>query len=250
MKKISTFSFVFALALFLGATPTQASVISLSPQAVSVSSGQTVSLTISVDSEGASLSTVESKITYPANLLTPTSFTLAPAWTALTEPGYDQMANGMVIKTAGYPHGFSGVQAFGTLTFRAIGTGTAALAVDGSSIAYSTSGQNTVAGTQGSAAVSISAAPVVIATPTPAAGNGTTTVTQGTTPAPAATPGTTPTTAANIPLGANAAGAGGFHMPAWAWILSIILLIGLIAGGRYAYGRRQKTVVVTTPTQK
>ena len=226
MKK---FSFIFVLALFLGAAQAQASVISLSPQAVSVSNGQTVSLTISVDSQGAPVSTVEAKILYPTNLLTPTSFTFAPAWTPLNQSGYSQMSGGEVIKTAGYAHGFTGVQAFGTLTFTAVGTGTASLGVETSSIAYNTSGQNTVTGTQGSATITVGAAPVAVTTPTPAG------TAQGTTIAPAA--GTTSVnqaatgadltpaavTAPAIPLGANAGGAGGFHMSGWLWLLAFVV---------------------------
>lgn len=253
MKKIT---FILGLALVLAAPLAQASTITLSPSTLSVSSGQTVSVVVSVDAQGATLTTVESQISYPANLLTPTSFAYAPAWMAMSQPGYDQMSGGTVIKTAGYPRGFTGVQTFGTLTFRAIATGTGAVSVSNGSITYTPSGQNVLTGAQGSIAVSVSPAAATTASTEPTVAQGTaggqpaaqaaSTVAQGTT-----TDGTTATaaTAEAVPLAAAAAGATGFHMSGWAWAGAVVLLIGLIVLGRYMYGRR-KTVVVTTSTQK
>ena len=267
MKKFSQKISVFVgLALLLGAATASASTIDLSPTTVSVSNGQTVTVTLSVDAGTANVSSVESSISYPANLLTPSGFTLAPSWIALTQPGYDQMSGGTVIKTAGYPGGFTGVKAFGTLSFTAIADGTATIAVNGSSIAYDGSNQNTISGTQGSATVTVSeaapavtspATPVAPATTTgtqPAAEQNQTTVSQGTAPAQATGAQLTPDTALGagaatpaIPLGANAGGAG-FHMSGWLWLLALLVLVGLIVLGRYLYGRRTKTVVTTTNT--
>lgn len=228
MKTLLTTAFSFTLAF--AALSAQASTILLSPTVVSVAPGQTVSLSVSVDPAGATVSTVKAQISYPADLLTPTSFTFGPTWIPLTQSGYDQMSAGTIIKTAGYPAGFGTSKVMGTVTFTARAAGVATISVvQGASIAYNSGNQNTLTGVQGSSQIRIApTAPVVTPVTQPATQS---TVPAVTTPAPAQTePAATGTTTtpgsqqAAAAAGATIPGAG--TVPSWVWVMLAIVILG------------------------
>ncbi|HVY72445.1 MAG TPA: cohesin domain-containing protein [Candidatus Paceibacterota bacterium] len=246
MKKLT---FAFGLLLAFSAYTAQAATITLSPTTISVAKGQTVTLTVAVDAQGSTLGTVSSNISYPSALLTPTSFTFAPNWMQLTKAGYDQMSAGTVIKTAGYPGGFAGTKTLGTITFTAVGTGAALVQVQNNSLAYSTSNQNTLSGTQGSATVTITGVAVSggVAGSTggsnPGTSNGSTL--NGSTGSNTASTGVTATAtgtatgteAIGSSTQAAAVGALGFSIPTW---ITILLILVIVAGGVWFYMRSQK----------
>lgn len=167
MKRIFGFFTLSTLALFV-AVPAYAATITLSPMTISVVKGQNVSIVIHVDPTGSKLYTVKSSVSFPASLLEMTSFTQSASWVPLSMTGYDSVdnSNGVVVKTAGYPSGFSNVTTFGTLVFRAKESGTAIISVANVSFAYDAQSKNTLSGTQGSAVVTVTA-PVIAPAPVP-----------------------------------------------------------------------------------
>ena len=175
MKKLLKLSSIAVLALV--AAVAQAATISLSPTTVAVTEGNSITLAISVDPAGDKLYTVKTSLSYPADILEATSFTFSNGLLSLSQPGYDSMGNGTVIKTAGVSGGFTAARPFGTVTFLAKKSGTATVVVQSTSLALNSQGKNTLAGTQGSAVVTI-AAKAATPAPTPA-------------PAPAPKPKTT-----------------------------------------------------------
>ena len=157
-----------SLGILASAGVAAASTIVLVPATVSVTKGQTVAITVNVDPVGAKIYTVKGVVNYPADILEATLFTFAPGtpmWIPLSQPGYDSMTVGNVTKTAGFPGGFTTAKALGTITFRAVESGTATISVSPQSLAYDAQSKNTISGAQGASQVTV-ATPV--ATPPPA----------------------------------------------------------------------------------
>jgi hypothetical protein len=193
-----------------------ASTAYFSPSAISVKPGQVVSVTVIVGPQGQSAYTAKIGVSFPANLLSVSSFTQASGWLPLTQPGYDAVdnSNGTLVKTGGMAGGLSSPQAFGTITFVAKAAGTAIISINGSTQILNSSSQNTFAG-GGQASISISqpaAQPVEtpVTQPTQSkpnpARNLKTNKTQATTTLPAATSTATATeeTASSTVLAAQA----------------------------------------------
>ena len=166
MRKILTV--LVSLGMLTSAGIANASTIVLSPSTAPVSKGQVFTVLVSVDPAGATIYTVKGIVTYPSNVLEATAFTFAagtPMWVPLSQPGYDSMTAGNVTKTAGFPGGFTTAKALGTITFRAVESGTATISVSPQSLAYDAQSKNTISGAQGASQVTV-ATPV--ATPPPA----------------------------------------------------------------------------------
>ena len=170
----------YLLTILLGAFGTMtiaapalaATSVSFTPVNVSVRQGQTVTLTIGINPQGVKNYTAKTELHYPADLLEVKSFAFAPSWMPLAQPGYDltDNANGVFIKTAGYPGGISSAVTFGTVSFLAKKSGNGTITLNsGNSLALDANNQNVIAGVPVSAAVVISApvAPAPTPTPTP-----------------------------------------------------------------------------------
>lgn len=183
MHKIT--SVVLGLLVVFIATPAFAATISLTPTTISVKKGETVSLSVAVDPQSVKLGLVKVALSFPANLLEATAFTLASTDEWLTPPGAGNSVtdntNGSLIKTAGYLGGFTTTKNFGTATFRAKADGVATVAVTASSVAYNAQNANTLVGTQGSSAITVATpkapVPAPVSTPTPTTPKTTTTKT-------------------------------------------------------------------------
>lgn len=104
-----------------------AATLSTAPAIVNVVAGQTFSLPVTVDTQGAKVVTVKAQIVYPAGAIEATGFSFGSGWTQLSQPGYDSMGSGTMIKTAGFPSGFTGTKVLGTATFRALTAGQATI---------------------------------------------------------------------------------------------------------------------------
>lgn len=121
-----TFIFLGALGLLLTASPVLAETdMTVSPNSVEVEEGDTFTITITPD-PGESVYTVKSALSYSSNLLEVTSFSFSgDSWMELSQSGYDKIdnENGTLIKTAGFPNGFSDVREFGEVTFEALSEG-------------------------------------------------------------------------------------------------------------------------------
>jgi hypothetical protein len=249
MKKIALFT---GLVLALGtAVSAHAATLSISPTTVWVKEGETVTVTVSADPTGEKLYTVKTVLSYPADVLEAKSFTFSNGLLALTQPGYDSMGNGTIVKTAGVSGGFTSTRTVGTATFTAKKAGVATIAVQSTSLALDSQSKNKLSGAQGSATVTV-AAPQV-AEPTPAA------------PAPVTTPGQASAPAASTVTGAvvaqnapevtdseevasttdenllAAAEASGATIPMW--VYAVIAAALVIGGGAWWFLRRKTPMV-------
>jgi hypothetical protein len=134
------------LAGLAAATAAQASSFIFEPNVVTMQVGKTFALPVVIDPTGFPQYTVRFYITFPPDLLEVTSFDFGPNWLAVPQPGYDSLDNqrGELIKTAGFPRGFSAPVSFGTITFRATGPGDGAIAVGPQSFVLDAKNSNTL----------------------------------------------------------------------------------------------------------
>lgn len=160
MKKILSAITLGALLLPIAAF---ASAITLAPATVATTAGKSFSVTVGVNPTSGKAYTVRANLSFDPSAVTFTGFTFASKWMALPQESYDveDNTNGVMAKTGGYPGGITAQTTLGTATFRAKTTGTATIAATADSLVLDANNQNTVAGNQGSVAVTISAASVV-----------------------------------------------------------------------------------------
>lgn len=155
-------------AMAIAAPALAATSVSFAPISASVRQGQTFTLTIGVNPQGVKNYTAKTELHYPADLLEVKSFTFAPSWMPLAQPGYDltDNTNGVFIKTAGYPGGVSSAVTFGTVSFLAKKSGNGTIAINsGNSLALDANNQNVLASALVQTTVAISAPAPVQTTP-------------------------------------------------------------------------------------
>ena len=157
---------IVGLALLLAgfgvASRAEASVISFTPTAITAQAGTSVTLQVMVDPSGVAQYTTRLALSFPPNLFEVTSFAFNPSWIALAQPGYDLIDNthGELIKTGGYPKGFSSPTAFGTITLRAKASGQGVIALESQSFTLDGSNKSTLpSGPQVQVSVAQSSAP-------------------------------------------------------------------------------------------
>lgn len=137
------------------------STLTLSPTPITVTQGETFTLRVAIDPAGSTAYTVRTELTFPSTLLSVKSFSFASNWIPLTQSGYDvtDNTNGDLKRTAGYPGGVKTATTFGTVTFLAKETGSAAIQTGASSFAYDANSNNTLSGTPVQATVTINTPP-------------------------------------------------------------------------------------------
>lgn len=253
MSRYSILSLSIILAFV--AAPAYASTLSFSPTTVQVTKGQTFTVAVTVNSAGTKVYTVKADVSYPAALLEATGFSFASGWMPLSAAGYDSTDNtaGKLVKTGGFPGGFTDTKTLGTITFIAKDNGTATVSASNASIAYDAQNKNTVSGTQGSASVVIGAAatpaPKAATAPTagqPAAASAPGTVSAiGTTPTPS-TAGEVPEVAeaTSVPATTSVAAAGVASgqiakLAAYWWVILLALLAAILGFFGYRFYRRR-----------
>jgi len=158
-------------AMAIAAPALAATSVSFTPVNVSVRQGQTFTLTIGVNPQGAKNYTAKTEFHYPADLLEVKSFTFAPSWMPLAQSGYDltDNTNGVFIKTAGFPGGISSAATFGTVSFLAKKSGNGTITLNSNSFALDANNQNVLTGASVQTVVAISApAPTPTTQTTPA----------------------------------------------------------------------------------
>ncbi|HEY4503966.1 MAG TPA: hypothetical protein VJJ28_02565 [Candidatus Paceibacterota bacterium] len=236
MKKITltTITAILGILLF-SSSALAATTASLAPNSVKVIPGQKFSIAISVNPQGTANYAEKLEITYPADTLEVSSFTLGSNWMAMTQPGYDSTdnANGILIKTAGYPGGISTLTPFGTVTFSAKKAGNGIIKIGGNSVAFQASSQSTISGNSASFAIT---APVVIPKITPKA-------IVPSIPTVTEQEIETATTSSEQEVESSQVAAVTSAVPettgsAWTWILSIVVIL-LIIYGIYTVIKRQ-----------
>lgn len=156
--KITSALGIFALLAPLSAL---AASVSLSPTTISVHAGDTFSVSVTADPASTKLYSVRANVSFDPSLVQVTNFSFASTWISISQPGYDSTdnVNGTLIKAAGYPGGFTSATKLGTITFKAIKTGTATINSTNSSLLLDASSKNQISGTQGNVSVSIASVP-------------------------------------------------------------------------------------------
>ena len=225
MKKIiSTTILSMFCALIMAGPALAATNMTLSPTNVNVRAGQSFNISVMVNPQGTTDYAERLVLNYPSDLLQVNSFTTAGTWIPLTQAGYDSVdnVNGTLIKTAGYPGGFSSATTFGTISFHAKKAGSGIIMVGNNSIAFQVNSQSTPIGNNVTFAV--------------------TTATRNTTPAQVQTSTTTTTVTTEVPAEQVSQSAAvvnsvpastGSSTTMWAWIIGIIVVILLIVTGLY-----------------
>ncbi len=160
MKKI--LSAIVFVSVFAIPIATLASSITLAPASVATVAGNSFSVTVGVNPTSGKAYTVRANLSFDPSAVTFTGFTFAPKWMQLPQAGYDteDNVNGVLVKTGGYPGGITAQTTLGTATFRAKKTGVTNISGIADSLILDASNKNAVAGSQGSVAVTISAASV------------------------------------------------------------------------------------------
>jgi hypothetical protein len=156
MKKIIITSIATLFGIVAVSLPAMAATTAtLSPAAVNVYSGGTFNVTVAVNPNGTNNLVEKMVVDYPSNILEVVSFTQAPTWMALTQPGYDSNdpSTGLLTKTAGYPSGITTATNFGTITFRAKQAGNATIKVANGSLAFELNSQTAITGNTISVAI-------------------------------------------------------------------------------------------------
>ncbi len=234
----------------VAATGFAATTATFSPTTINAGVGQTFTVNVSLNPNGVQNYAEKLEVTYPASQLEVRSFTFASNWMNLAQPEYDSIdnINGVMIKSAGYPGGFSSQTAYGTITFAVKRTGTAVIKVGNTSQAFEISSQSAITGNQVS--VNSGAASVSPTTPTSPSSNTGSAVIRPTTPGTSVstdtstdvtTPESTDRTEVSVSSSTDqtaAAVASGFPMK-WVWM---ILGLAAILGAGYYFFLRKKTL--------
>lgn len=116
----------------------------LAPPSANYNAGQVFQVTISANPQGETIYTAKVELTYPADLIEARSFTFANGWMALAQSGYDltDNKNGVLIKTGGWPGGFSSARNLGAVLFFVKKTGSAAIKISNNSLALNAENKN------------------------------------------------------------------------------------------------------------
>ena len=138
------------LGITILATPALATTTLLfAPANIDITKGEDFTIRVVANSERDIKSyTVKLVLEYPADLLKVKSFIIADNWMQLNQPGYDltDNTNGLLIKTAGFPGGFSGLTVFGSISFSAKKTGKGIIKVRKDSFVLNAANQNIFSG--------------------------------------------------------------------------------------------------------
>ena len=227
MKKYIISIFAVLFGIFMTSSAMASTNITLVPSTVNVVAGQKVDLTVYTNSNGVKNGTVKVEVKYPADLLQVSSFVQSSTWMSNTETGYDTIdnTNGVLIKTAGYPRGFTSTVSFGTITFTAKKAGVATVEVSNGSLALDASGKNAFSGDSKSI-INITTKPVPALTNT---NNSTTTNNSGLTGQEATAVGALDGlfgTSSDNKLTASVFGS--MMSERVGWLLGVIVLLGII----------------------
>ena len=175
MKKTILTTISTAIVILVLTMPASATtIVSLSPASVNVAQGQNFNAVISVNPQGISNYAEKIELKYPADMLQVNSFILGSTWMALTQPGYDltDNTNGLLLKSAGYPGGFSSTTTFGTVSFYAKKAGSGTITIGNNSLAFEVNSQSALSGSSVSftttAPASVPVAPKAPTIPSPA----------------------------------------------------------------------------------
>lgn len=223
---------LLCLLLLLPLSATAAS-LSLTPSAVSTAPGRSFTLDIVANPSNATssllatITSIRAHVAFDPRIVQETSFSFAPGWLALPEPGYDTIdnADGTAIKTAGYPGGITRSTPFGSMTFRVIApaAGKTLVVIAGDTEMLDGESVNQFAGSANGALIQVAAQPLA-AVRTSAQDH----VPSGNMPLTTATPRPDVVLATSSLVAAVGSAAASLMVP-W-WLALVCLVLGLGAG--------------------
>jgi hypothetical protein len=147
-KKLFTIIFSIIGLMAFSMPAFAATSITFSPTTVNVVEGKTFNVAVTANPGGVANYTTKLVLNYPADLVEVTAFNFNEAWMALSQAGYSSVdnTNGVLIKTGGYPGGYSSAVALGTVTFTAKKAGTGSVTISDKTVSYDVSSANTFTG--------------------------------------------------------------------------------------------------------
>ena len=170
--KYTLFAVVASAVTFVSFAPLAlASTLVFAPTTEAVHPGETFTVKVYANAPTAPDYTVKMSINYTPTTMQLSSWSYDPAWNPVRQPGYDGFDNvsGSLVRTAGYPNGFSGKVLFGTATFVAAAAGSGKITVAEDSALYDADTTNVYTGGNEVAVTVVGAAkPAPTPTPTPA----------------------------------------------------------------------------------
>lgn len=267
MKKIYIALSLALFAVMAVTSPASASTLQFAPTSFDVNAGESFSVIVSLDPAGTKNYVTKLETSFPANILSVSSFNFGAGWTAVTTPDYNvtDNTNGLLIRGAGIPGGTLNTVTFGTITFTAKNGGSGVIAMNtANSMSLGGAGQNLLTGTT-QATVNVTAVAGATTVPSPTTG-GTSQITPSPegqiTPEAAATApveeGATPTIDETAPTDANANPAQANLLAglmnilsfgtgkAWLAWLVLLLIVIVIGYGINRYLRNKNSEVKTS----
>lgn len=151
---------------------TFASSISLRSSSKTVEPNKTFNVSVYVNPSSVASYTAQANLKFPADLVSVQSFTYASSWFPINQSGYDVVDNtsGKIIKTAGYPSGFTTEILLGTIVFKVKKAGNITISTNNESYILDIDSKNTLNG-YGTFSITASSPvldkPVVTTPPTP-----------------------------------------------------------------------------------
>jgi hypothetical protein len=119
MKSIGVYLFFIVSAFFLTVTPSFATKFDLIPPSGTLQRGQDITFTINIDTEGASVTSIQSGLTYDSTLLQYVSVTAGAAMNSVVADT-TTYGTGKVLFTGSNTAGFNGTGVFATVVFTII----------------------------------------------------------------------------------------------------------------------------------
>lgn len=147
MKKITLCGII--LGLFGLVHVASAATVTIDPEKINVIKGEDLVIAFTVNPENGERGyTTRLVLEYPKDLLEVKSFTYAPEWIPVVRQNYDfdNKEEGLFMKTAGYPAGFSEPKIFGTVTFTVKGEGSGAIRTKENSFVLNARNENVLRG--------------------------------------------------------------------------------------------------------
>jgi hypothetical protein len=148
MKKIILTTLLSILGTIISTSVFAATTVSFSPVNINVVEGQNFNVSVSIDPQEIKNYAEKLVLNYPADLLAVNSFTFNDTWIPLAQPGYNLIDNtsGVLIKSAGYPGGFSSKTNFGIISFSAKKTGSGDIMIGKDSTTFRINEQSALTG--------------------------------------------------------------------------------------------------------
>lgn len=173
MYKKNKSKIIITLGIFLSVIIPQitlASAVSLRSSSTTIEPNKTFNVSVYVNPSSVTSYTAQVVLNFPADLVSIDSFTYNSAWIPLSQSGLDLIDNtsGKMIKTAGYPSGFSQEVLLGTIKMKSKKSGSVTILTNKESYVLDIDSNNTLK-TYGTFSITSTApvAPVVVPKTTP-----------------------------------------------------------------------------------